>query len=137
LWEPRLGFAWDIFRNQRTILRGAYAIMGDQPVSGLVNGLYTNPPFANPVSFNGPGTVTFANAFTAAAAAGSLAPITVSHDFKDAYVQDWNLNIQQELPGDVTVMAGYFANKATHLRTAININQFLPGTSLRPYNALS
>ncbi len=137
LIEPRLGFVWDVLHNQRTIVRGAYAILGDQPVEGLVGGLYTNPPFANPVSFNGPGTVTFANAFTAAAAAGSLAPLTVAQNFHDAYVQDWNLNVQQLLPGDVTVMAGYFANKATHLKTAENINQFLPGTSNRPFPALS
>ena len=137
LWEPRVGFAWDVLHNQKTIVRGAYAIMGDQPVSGIVGQLYTNPPFANPVSFNGPGTVTFANAITAAAAAGSLAPVTVSPNFKDAYVQDWNFNVQRELPGEVTVMAGYFANKATRLKTALNINQFLPGTSVRPYNTLS
>jgi hypothetical protein len=136
-FEPRVGFAWDVFQNNRTILRGAYAIMADQPVEGLVGGLYTNPPFANPVSFNGPGTVTFANAFTAAAAAGSLAPITVSHNFRNAYVQDWNLNLQHELRGDITLMAGYFGNKGTHLRTAKNLNQFIPGTNVRPFPRLS
>jgi hypothetical protein len=30
-------------------------------------------------------------------------------------------------------MAGYFGNKGTHLRTALNINEFLGGTTLRPY----
>jgi hypothetical protein len=35
------------------------------------------------------------------------------------------------------VMVGYFANKGTHLRTALNINQFLPGTTLRPYAELT
>ena len=109
----------------------------DQPVANLTGNLSTNPPFASPVSFNGPGFLTFANAFTGAQAAGSLAPYTVAHDFTSAYVQDYNFNIQQQMTSTLGVMAGYFGNKATHLRMLRNLNQFLPGTALRPYPALS
>ncbi len=136
-FQPRVGLAWDVFHNGKTVVRTAYAILADQPAANLVGNLPLNPPFANPVSFNGPGTVTFANAFTAAQAAGSLAPFSVAHDFTSAYVQSYNFNIQQELSHDVGIMAGYFGNKGTHLRTARNLNQFLPGTSARPFPALS
>jgi hypothetical protein len=136
-FQPRLGLAWDVFQNGKTIVRTAYAIMADQPVANLVGNLTTNPPFSNPVSFAGPGFVTFANAFTAAAAAGSLAPWTVVHDFTSAYVQDYNFNIQQQVTNDLGIMAGYIGNKATHLRMLRNINQFLPGTTARPYPTLA
>ena len=139
-WEPRLGFAWDVFHNGKTIVRSAYAIMADQPTSGLVTGLASNPPFATPVTFNGTQAVpfvTFTNALTAAKAAGSLAPNAVAHDFKTPYVQSWNFNIQQQITPDLGLMIGYFGNKGTDLRTALNINQFFPGTSLRPYATLS
>jgi hypothetical protein len=81
--------------------------------------------------------VTFANAFPAAQAAGSLSPYSVDHDFSNAYVQDWNFNVQQRLGKNYGLMAGYFGNKATDLRTALNTNQFIPGTSLRPFPALA
>lgn len=136
-WEPRVGFSWDVFRNGRTVVRSAYGLMSDQPTSGLVSGLSVNPPFATPLTFNGPGFVTFQNALTAAKAAGSLAPNAVASDFKTPYVQSWNFNIQQQLGSTVGLMVGYFGNKGTDLRTALNINQFLPGTTLRPFPALS
>ncbi|HUI56535.1 MAG TPA: TonB-dependent receptor [Bryobacteraceae bacterium] len=136
-FQPRLGLAWDVFHNGKTVMRTAYAIMMDQPIENLVQPLASNPPFSNPVSFNGPGFVTFANAFTAAQAAGALAPTAVISNFTNDYVQTYNFNIQQEVTPDLSVMAGYFGNKGTHLRTARNINQFLPGTSLRPYAALA
>ena len=136
-WQPRLGFAWDVFHNGKTIVRSAYGVMADQPVSGLVTGLASNPPFATPLTFGGPGFVTFTNALTAAKAAGSLNPVAVAQDFKTPYVQSWNLNIQQQVTSDLGVMVGYFGNKGTDLRTALNINQYFPGTTIRPYPALS
>jgi hypothetical protein len=35
------------------------------------------------------------------------------------------------------MMAGYFGNKGTHLRTQSNLNQFVPGTSVRPFPDVS
>ena len=136
-FQPRVGFAWDLFHNSKTVLRGAYAVLTDQPVFNLITGLSSNPPFANPVSFNGPGTVTFANAIDAAQAAGSTSPTTVSQDYANPYVQSWNVNIQQQAPADIGLMIGYFGNKGTHLRIQRNLNQYLPGTNVRPYPRLS
>ncbi len=34
--EPRLGFAYDIFNNDKTVVRGAYGLLVDQPVAGTV-----------------------------------------------------------------------------------------------------
>src|SRR5207245_11323811 len=47
-FEPRLGFAWDVFRNSKTVLRGAYAYQVDQPITGIITALPSNPPFALP-----------------------------------------------------------------------------------------
>ncbi len=140
-FQPRVGVAWDVFHNGRTVVRTAYAILADQPVAGLVGALSTNPPFATPVTYASTAAVpfvTFANALTAAQAAGSLAPTSVASDYHTAYVQSYNFNVQQEVTNDLGIMAGYFANKGTHLRTALNVNQYLPGTStVRPYPTLS
>jgi hypothetical protein len=134
-FEPRVGLALDMFGNGKTVLRAAYAIQVDQPVSNLVMGLASNPPFANPVAFNGPGTVTFADALNAAAAAGSLAPASVNNEFRNARVQSYNFNVQHQLSDTIGLMAGYFGSEGTHLRISRNINQFIDG--VRPYRALS
>lgn len=131
-FQPRLGIAWDPTGSGKTIVRAAYAITVDQPVTNTVTGPTANPPLATPLSFTG--AINLANARTIAGAAG-LAPNTIDHDFKNAYVQSWNLNVQRELTPSLAIMIGYFASKGTHLRISRNINQFINGA--RPFVRLS
>src|SRR6202011_6328421 len=77
--------------------------------------------------------VTFGNALNVAG--GTVAPRSIASDYKDAYVQSYNFNIQQQLAGDLGVMIGYFGNKGTHLNVIRNINQ--PINGVKPYAALS
>ena len=139
-FEPRVGFAFDPFGTQKTIIRGAYALQADQPIANLVTPLASNPPFNNPVTFSGNGTtsfVTLENAFNeVTGSGGSLSPTTVNPNFRNAYVQQWNFNIQQELTNSLGMMIGYFGNKGTDLRISRNINQLINGVS-RPYAVLS
>ncbi len=135
-FEPRVGFAWDPFENGKTVVRSAYAIMTDQPTLGLVTGLAGNPPYAFPVSYVPTTAVPFvsmANAFTAAG--GLVSPFSVAHNYHDAYVSEWNFNIQQQFGHDFGVMAGYFGSKGTDLNIERNYNQ--PINGVRPYAALS
>jgi len=131
-FQPRLGIAWDPFKDGKTSVRAAYAVLADQPVTNVVTPLTSNPPLADPRSFSG--AITFQNARTVAAAAG-LAPSNVDPDFHNAYVQSWNLNIQREVARDLGVTIGYFGTKGTHLRISRNINQ--PINGVRPFVRLS
>jgi len=131
-FQPRLGFAWDPWRNGKTSVRGAYAVLVDQPITSIATPLSANPPFALPLTFTGP--VRFDNAITLAGIAG-IAPQTIDRDFDNAYIQSWNLNIQRELTPHLALMIGYFGSKGTHLIIRRNINQPLNGT--RPFPALS
>ena len=135
-FEPRVGFAYDVFGTGRTVVRSAYAIMTDQSIIGLPYELLSNPPSSLPVSFSPSASipfVTLANAFTVAS--GSVAPFSMPHDFRNPYAQEWNFNIQQQLPKDYGLMIGYFGTKGTSLDLPINLNQFIGG--VRPYPALS
>jgi hypothetical protein len=131
-FQPRLGFAWDPFKDGRTSVRGAYAILADQPMTSVVTGTSGNPPLAIPLAVTG--TIGFENAIDLAQAAG-LAPTTVDHGFDNAYLQSWNLNVQRDVLPGLAVMAGYFGSKGTHLILRRNINQPIDG--VRPYPAVS
>ncbi|HEX3232474.1 MAG TPA: TonB-dependent receptor, partial [Pyrinomonadaceae bacterium] len=126
-FQPRAGFAWTPFKSGKTVLRGAYGIYVDQPMTSIVTGTSGNPPLAIPLTFAG--TIRLDNAINIAGPAG-LAPQTIDHDFDNAYMQSWNLNVQHEL-ASVVLMAGYIGSKGTHLITRRNINQ--PVNGVRPY----
>ena len=72
-FQPRFGFAWDVFGSNKTVLRAAYGLLTDQPVTGLVGGLTNNPPLGNPLNFVATGakpTTAYATLLTDAAASG-------------------------------------------------------------------
>ena len=135
-FQPRVGLAWDPFQNGKTVVRSAYAIMTDQPTLGLVTGLAANPPYAFPVSLLTHHRCSFRDAGQCVYGRqrGGFS-ISVAHSYQDAYVSEWNFNIQQQFGHDFGVMLGYFGSKGTDLNIERNYNQ--PINGVRPYAALS
>jgi hypothetical protein len=134
-FQPRIGFSWDVFHTGNTVLRGGYAYQIDQPITGFVTGLTSNPPFALPISVNTTSSfATLTSSFNGTPTTTS--PLVINPDFKDANVQSWNLNVQQQLGRDTALMVGYFGSKGTHLEIDRNINQFInfgvPNTPVAP-----
>jgi hypothetical protein len=80
-------------------------------------------------------TTTYANLLTDAKGSG-LAPIAVDRNFENGSVYSYNLNIQQQLGAKTALMVGYFGSQGTNLRTRVNANQFVTGTT-RPFPTLS
>ena len=130
--QPRVGLAWDPFGDGKTSVRAAYTLQTDQPMTSIVIGTTTNPPLAVPLTFSGP--IRLDNAVNLAGPSG-LAPQSIAHDFSNAYLQSWNLNVQRELVRNVAVSVGYFGSKGTHLISRRNLNQPINGE--RPFPRLS
>lgn len=138
-FQPRVGFAWNVFGSSNTVVRGAYGFQVDQPITGIVTGLNSNPPFAVPIAVNTATPIGSLGALYDPNNATNLSPFVVNPDFKDAYVQSWNLNVQHKLAPTLGIMVGYFGNKGTHLEVDRNANQFetLGTAASKPFPTIS
>jgi hypothetical protein len=130
--QPRAGIIWNPSKDGRTVVRGAYAVMVDMPVTNVVSPTSANPPLAVPLTFSS--NIRLESAAATALAQG-LAPNTVDPDFQSGRMQTWNVNVEQQIGPSLGVMAGYFGSHGDRLRITRNINQFVNG--VRPFPTLS
>ncbi|HMF79487.1 MAG TPA: hypothetical protein VK604_27750 [Bryobacteraceae bacterium] len=137
--EPRVGAAWKPFGNANTVVRGGYAIFHDSAWNQGAQGLWQNPPFyAESDQFAFGGGCTFATAACAtrfgqtpgAINASSGFPIFTAPpvpanftgtiqaqnlDFKLGRVQQFNVNVEHQLPGGIVLTAGYAGSRSSHI----------------------
>ena len=139
--EPRVGFAYDLFNNNKTVVRGAYGLLVDQPVAGTVAILTGNPPFTTALSYsNSAAPIPLNDLYASAKAASGFALGWVNPNFRNAYVEDFNLNLQQALPWSMVATIGYYGSTGHHLLIRTDPNQANGPTnapSPRPFTTLS
>jgi hypothetical protein len=115
-FEPRVGFAWDPFRNGKTAVRGGFGMFDVLPM------LYTT------VTLNGRGAPFFkiansSNLLQGSFPDGALSSLGVdtgleygyveSHPHRN-YVMQWNLNVQHQLAPSLTAVIGYVGSHGVH-----------------------
>jgi hypothetical protein len=149
--EPRIGFAWKAFGSQNTVIRGGYAIFHDSSWNQGGQGLWENPPyFAESDNFNGVPSCPFGNTtincgvqrvFLQDLGGGVIGPYmappaistfpgTVQSqnlNFKQGRVQQMNLNLERQLPGNIVLTAGYAGSRSSHILVdGLNLNVTSP-----------
>lgn len=137
-FAPRLGFAWTVGAESRTVVRGGYGVYYDQSALAPGEALYFNSPYFDfnlffplpglPLTLDNP----FPNFFPVALPDSAL---SIQRDLRTAYMQHWNLSVQQQLGGSRVLEVAYVGSKGTKLLSARDINQGQPnalGFVLRP-----
>jgi hypothetical protein len=148
-FAPRLGLAYQA--NDKTVVRSGFGVFyGRDEVLGIARRLPDNPPYVSASVFVGtpaapafPLQVGFPPNALALAATGFNANTTVNSfpfNFPVAYVEQWNINVERQLPGSVVAQVGYTGSEAHKLVIVANVNQAIPGTgsvvSRRPYQGV-
>jgi hypothetical protein len=123
--EPRVGAAWKPFGNSNTVVRGGYAIFHDSSWNQGDQGLWQNPPFYGE-SFEAGGNmsqgfVTYPSGPAPADFGGTI--LSQDRDFKQGRIQQFNVNVEQQIPGQIVLTAGYAGSRDSHiLEYGNNIN---------------
>jgi len=140
-FAPRLGFAWSPdFLGSKTVVRGAYGIFYGPLVvadfgASLQDGFTAN---ASPTSLDGfsaafnidsgfPGPVPTAANFDPSQDNGFGGVTYIAKtDGRPAMVQNYSLQVQQELAPDLIFSLGYVGQHSTHLRSDLRYTNNLP-----------
>jgi Carboxypeptidase regulatory-like domain len=152
--EPRIGLAWKPLGSEKSVIRAGYAIFHDSSWNLGGQGLWQNPPYlAESQNFTGIPTCPFGNTtincgIQRVFLQANLQPILAlpnpdtfpgavlsqNRNFKQGMIQQYNLNIERQLPGNVVLTAGYAGSYSTHIlvngmNLAINSPSACPGGS--------
>jgi Carboxypeptidase regulatory-like domain/TonB dependent receptor/TonB-dependent Receptor Plug Domain len=129
--NPRVGFAWDVFGDGKTSLRGGFGIFADLPLDMQVTISYLfNPPIYDVQTILFP---TIPNPFSGGGMTVGLpgsAQLTDYNTNRNPYIMEYNLNIQHQLTNNTILTLGYLGSRANHLYIGQETNACLATSTL-------
>jgi hypothetical protein len=124
-FDPRIGFAYSPFSDNKTSIRGGFGIFHD-PISPrtYASAYYFDPPFSSDVVIFP--TFPYPN-FGAAPAPSQSNGVDYNTD-STPYIMQYNFNIQREIAPSTILQIGYVGSKGVHLFYQADRNPPVPFT---------
>lgn len=131
--EPRLGFAYDLLGDHKTVLRGGFGMMHDRTQGNLIfNTVFQNAALVQTPSVFGNNIANLPSLGAAAAAGLATRPLNnvygAAQDGKVPTVYSFSLGVQREIARGTTLDLAYVGTLSRHLVTARDINAIPYGT---------
>jgi hypothetical protein len=127
--EPRLGFAFDMLGDHKTILRGGFGMTHDRTQGNLIfNTVFNNPALVETASV-GSGNIANLSTLQSSFGNGVLSNVLgASPAGKVPTVYSFSLGIQRELGKGITLDVAYVGTLGRHLVTSRDLNAEPYGT---------
>jgi hypothetical protein len=133
---PRIGFAWQPYRDGKTVVRGGWGRFIESPLGfALVSGWAVHSSYVATFNqgYQADGVtplLSFANPFSTAAAGSATGTAGFYYAFPVKYhdpnVQQWNLTLEQDFGHSIGGRFSYTASHGQNLEAMVDLNQVQP-----------
>lgn len=129
-FAPRVGLAWDPFKDGKTSIRTGYGWYHEQVLNGpLLQNIGVNPPYQE--TFTAPSVTRLDNPGGNVSGAPTVQSLrAIQTEFNTPYMQHWSLDVQRQLTPSTILTVGYYGSKGTNLIGLTELNSIPVGKAL-------